>query len=569
MTTSTVKTNLLGLTQLEMEKFFDSIGEKRFRAGQVMKWIHHFGVDDFDAMTNVSKALREKLKAVAEVRGPEVVSEDISSDGTRKWVVRVASGSCVETVYIPQGKRGTLCVSSQAGCALDCSFCSTGKQGFNSNLTAAEVIGQVWIANKSFGSVPATVDRAITNVVMMGMGEPLLNFDNVVAAMHLMMDDLGYGISKRRVTLSTSGVVPMIDELSKHIDVSLALSLHAPNDALRNQLVPINKKYPLKMLLESCQRYMSTLGEKRVLTIEYTLLKDINDKVEHAVEMIELLKNIPCKINLIPFNPFPHSGYERPSNNAIRRFQDQLHHAGFNVTVRTTRGEDIDAACGQLVGQVLDRTRRSERYIAVRELNADSDVAHRRREHNQERISMSLRFALLLLLASLCAGCVLSGDYNPMKTSKGRDEAREAYVQLGIGYLQQGMTERAKVPLKKALELDGSDPDANAALGLVFQAEMEPELADEHFRKALSSRPADARILNNYGSFLFEQKRYKEAYERFEQAAADTLYPERSRVFENLGMTAANARPARSGPATTGKSPAPEPPTTACIAGNG
>ncbi|ALU59487.1 MULTISPECIES: 23S rRNA (adenine(2503)-C(2))-methyltransferase RlmN [Pseudomonas] len=375
MIASTGKTNLLGLTQQEMEKFFDSIGEKRFRAGQVMKWIHHFGVDDFDAMTNVSKALREKLKACAEVRGPEVVSEDISSDGTRKWVVRVESGSCVETVYIPQGKRGTLCVSSQAGCALDCSFCSTGKQGFNSNLTAAEVIGQVWIANKSFGSVPATVDRAITNVVMMGMGEPLLNFDNVIAAMHLMMDDLGYGISKRRVTLSTSGVVPMIDELSKHIDVSLALSLHAPNDALRNQLVPLNKKYPLKVLLESCRRYMSSLGEKRVLTIEYTMLKDINDKVEHAVEMIELLKDTPCKINLIPFNPFPHSGYERPSNNAIRRFQDLLHQAGYNVTVRTTRGEDIDAACGQLVGQVMDRTRRSERYIAVRELSAEADAA--------------------------------------------------------------------------------------------------------------------------------------------------------------------------------------------------
>ncbi|KWV84873.1 Dual-specificity RNA methyltransferase RlmN [Pseudomonas fluorescens] len=232
----------------------------------------------------------------------------------------------------------------------------------------------MWIANKSFGSVPATVDRAITNVVMMGMGEPLLNFDNVIAAMHLMMDDLGYGISKRRVTLSTSGVVPMIDELAKHIDVSLALSLHAPNDALRNQLVPINKKYPLKMLLESCQRYMATLGEKRVLTIEYTMLKDVNDKLEHAVEMIELLKDTPCKINLIPFNPFPHSGYERPSNNAIRRFQDQLHQAGYNVTVRTTRGEDIDAACGQLVGQVMDRTRRSERYIAVRELNAAEDL---------------------------------------------------------------------------------------------------------------------------------------------------------------------------------------------------
>lgn len=267
MTTTTAgKVNLLGLTQPQLEQFFESIGEKRFRAGQVMKWIHHFGVDDFDAMTNVGKALREKLKASAEIRGPEIVSQDISADGTRKWVVRVASGSCVETVYIPQGGRGTLCVSSQAGCALDCSFCSTGKQGFNSDLTAAEVIGQVWIANKSFGTVPAKIDRAITNVVMMGMGEPLLNFDNVVAAMNIMMDDLGYGISKRKVTLSTSGVVPMIDKLGEVIDVSLALSLHAPNDELRNKLVPINKKYPLGMLLDACRRYISRLGEKRVLT---------------------------------------------------------------------------------------------------------------------------------------------------------------------------------------------------------------------------------------------------------------------------------------------------------------
>jgi 23S rRNA (adenine2503-C2)-methyltransferase len=371
----TAKVNLLGLTQQQMESFFDSIGEKRFRAGQIMKWIHHFGVDDFDAMSNVSKALREKLKELAEIRGPEIVSQDISTDGTRKWVVRVASGSCVETVYIPQGNRGTLCVSSQAGCALDCSFCSTGKQGFNSDLTAAEVIGQVWLANKSFSSVPAKIDRAVTNVVMMGMGEPLLNFDNVVAAMSIMMDDLGYGISKRKVTLSTSGVVPMIDKLGEVLDVSLALSLHAPNDELRNQLVPINKKYPLEMLLAACRRYVSRLGEKRVLTIEYTLLKDVNDQPEHAEQMIALLADFPCKINLIPFNPFPFSGYERPSNNAIRRFQDLLYKAGHNVTVRTTRGEDIDAACGQLVGQVMDRTRRSERYIAVRELSAEADQA--------------------------------------------------------------------------------------------------------------------------------------------------------------------------------------------------
>lgn len=370
----TGKVNLLGMTQPQLEAFFESIGEKRFRAGQVMKWIHHFGVDDFDAMTNVGKALREKLRACAEIRGPEVISEDISSDGTRKWVMRVASGSFIETVYIPQNGRGTLCVSSQAGCSLDCSFCSTGKQGFNSNLTAAEVIGQVWVANKSFGSVPAKIDRAITNVVMMGMGEPLLNFDNVVAAMHIMMDDLGYGISKRKVTLSTSGVVPMIEELAKVLDVSLALSLHAPNDELRDQLVPINRKYPLAVLLDACQRYISRLGEKRVLTVEYTLLKGVNDQPEHAQQMMALLADIPCKINLIPFNPFPHSGYERPSNNAIRRFQELLQQAGHNVTIRTTRGEDIDAACGQLVGKVLDRTRRSERYSAA--LSVDSEAAH-------------------------------------------------------------------------------------------------------------------------------------------------------------------------------------------------
>lgn len=375
MTDTAVKANLLGMTKPQLEEFFESIGEKRFRAGQVMQWIHHFGALEFSAMTNVGKALREKLEAVAEIRPPEIVSQDISADGTRKWVVRVASGSCVETVYIPQGGRGTLCVSSQAGCALDCSFCSTGKQGFNSDLTSAEIIGQVWIANQSFGTIPGKIDRAITNVVMMGMGEPLLNFDNVVSAMSIMMEDLGYGISKRKVTLSTSGVVPMIDKLAEVTDVSLALSLHAPNDELRNKLVPINKKYPLEMLLDSCYRYITRLGKERVLTVEYTLLAGVNDQPEHAEQLIALLKDFPCKINLIPFNPFPHSGYERPSNNAIRRFQDMLHKSGFNVTVRTTRGDDIDAACGQLVGQVMDRTRRSERCIAVRQLAADAEQA--------------------------------------------------------------------------------------------------------------------------------------------------------------------------------------------------
>ncbi len=372
MIKATDKLNLLGLTQSQLENFFESIGEKRFRAGQLMKWIHHFGIDNFDHITNFGKALKEKLKKQAEIRGPEIITQHISKDGTRKWALRVDSGNLIETVYIPQNGRGTLCVSSQSGCSLDCSFCSTGKQGFHSNLTAAEIIGQVWIANKSFGTIPGKIDRAITNVVLMGMGEPLLNFDNVVAAMQIMMDDLGYGISKRKVTLSTSGVVPMLAELAKHVDVSLAISLHAPNNELRNQLVPINKKYPLEELLEAGLNYISRLGEKRVLTIEYTLLKGINDQVEHANQLILLLKNIPCKINLIPFNPFPHSGYERPTNNAVRRFQDMLYNAGFNVTVRTTRGDDIDAACGQLVGKINDRTRRSERYIALRELNINT-----------------------------------------------------------------------------------------------------------------------------------------------------------------------------------------------------
>ncbi len=363
------KVNLLGLSRKKMEAFFLTIGEKKFRAEQVLKWIHHHRVDDFDDMTNISKSLRERLKANAEIRGPEVVSSHFSEDGTCKWVVRVASGSCVETVFIPDNGRGTLCVSSQAGCSLDCSFCSTGKQGFNSDLTVAEIIGQVWVAARHFGNVPAKMDRSITNVVMMGMGEPLMNFDNVVDAMDLMMDDLGYGLSKRRVTLSTSGVVPALRKLSEVSNVSLAVSLHAPNNELRNHLVPINRKYPLDQLLDAIHHYMNSLTDsKRVVTIEYTLLAGVNDQPEHAQQLIALLNDVPCKINLIPFNPFPHSGYERPSNNAVRRFQESLQLAGFNVTVRKTRGDDIDAACGQLVGNVMDKTRRSERYIAARQI---------------------------------------------------------------------------------------------------------------------------------------------------------------------------------------------------------
>ena len=368
LATAGERVNLLGLSRKKMEEYFLSIGEKKFRAEQILKWVHHNRVDNFDDMTNISKVLREKLKRTAEIRGPEIVSTRISEDGTVKWVIRVTSGSCVETVYIPEGNRGTLCVSSQAGCSLDCSFCYTGKQGFNSDLTVAEIIGQVWVAAKHFNNVPAKMDRTITNVVMMGMGEPLMNFDNVVDAMSLMMDDLGYGLSKRRVTLSTSGVVPALRKLSEVTDVSLAVSLHAPNDELRNQLVPINRKYPLKELLEAIHLYMDNLSDRaRVVTIEYTMLAGVNDQLEHAGQLVKLLKNTPCKMNLIPFNPFPHSGYDRPSGNAVRRFQEYLQKAGMNTTVRKTRGDDIDAACGQLVGDINDKTRRSARYQAARD----------------------------------------------------------------------------------------------------------------------------------------------------------------------------------------------------------
>ena len=357
------KVNLLGLTREQMEAFFDELGEKRFRAQQLMKWIHHQGVRDFDLMTNLGKALRQKLAECAEVRPPEIAEQHDSVDGTRKWAIRVEGGSLVEAVLIPDGDRATLCVSSQVGCSLDCKFCSTGKQGFQRDLTAAEIIGQVWLAIDSYGAWQPGSPRVVTNVVMMGMGEPLLNFDNVVAAMSLMTDDLSYGLSKRKVTLSTSGVVPALDKLAEFSDVSLAISLHAPNDEIRSKIIPINKRYPIAELLASGQRYIDAQTDrKRVVTIEYTLLAGINDQPEHARELSELLKNYPCKINLIPFNSFPNSGFSRPSGNAVSRFWKVLIDAGFVVTIRTTRGDDIDAACGQLVGDVVDRTRRAERY---------------------------------------------------------------------------------------------------------------------------------------------------------------------------------------------------------------
>jgi 23S rRNA (adenine2503-C2)-methyltransferase len=314
-------------------------------------------------MTNISKDLRERLKDIAEIKLPEVVSCQDSVDGTRKWLIRVDGGSCIEMVYIPERERGTLCVSSQIGCALDCSFCATGKQGFNRDLTAAEIIGQLWIAADSFDQFDPKAKRRVTNVVMMGMGEPLMNFDNVVDAMSIMLEDNAYGLSKRRVTLSTAGVVPALDKLSDVSDVSLAISLHAPNDELRNQLVPINRKYPLVDFIESARNYIDKMPDnRRKATVEYTLMDQVNDRTEHARELAVLLKDLPCKINLIPFNPFPGTEYKRVSNTALNRFRDILAGEGYTVTVRTTRGDDIAAACGQLAGEVNDRTKRQERY---------------------------------------------------------------------------------------------------------------------------------------------------------------------------------------------------------------
>ena len=355
--------NLLGLTRTELEAFFQQMGEKKFRARQILKWIYHHQVDDFADMTDVGKALRARLEERAEIRPPVMLHEDISRDGTRKWVFEMDGGGAVETVFIPDGRRGTLCVSSQVGCSLDCSFCSTGKQGFQRNLSAAEVIGQVWQAARSFGPRTNLGEHPITNVVMMGMGEPMMNYDNVVSAMELMREDLGYGISKRRITLSTSGVVPKIDQLSEDLDVSLAISLHAPNDELRDELVPLNKKYPLDELLAACRRYVERITHRHTtITMEYVMLKGVNDQPEHARQLLELFRDLPVKVNLIPFNPFPGAGYECSPKADILAFHKVLNDNDVLTTIRTTRGDDIDAACGQLVGEVMDRTRRSERW---------------------------------------------------------------------------------------------------------------------------------------------------------------------------------------------------------------
>lgn len=360
--------NLLDYDAAGLTAWFAEQGEKPFRAKQVLRWVHRSGVADFNAMTDLAKSLRDKLLQRAVVAPPAVVSDKISDDGTRKFLIDVGNGNAVESVFIPEDERGTLCISTQAGCALDCAFCSTGKQGFNRNLTVCEIIGQLWQANKALGAVHGN-ERVISNVVLMGMGEPLANYENTVTALHLMLDDNAYGLSRRRVTVSTSGLVPVIDRLREDCPVALAVSLHAPNDALRDQLVPINQKYPLQQLLAACQRYL-TKAPRDFITFEYTMLAGVNDSDAQARELLALVRDVPCKFNLIPFNPFPGSPFRRSPADRVRRFGEILLQGGIVTTTRKTRGDDIDAACGQLAGQVQDKTRRRlERIIPVQEFS--------------------------------------------------------------------------------------------------------------------------------------------------------------------------------------------------------
>jgi 23S rRNA (adenine2503-C2)-methyltransferase len=361
-----MKVNLLEFDRQGLVAHSATMGERAFRAQQLMRWIHREGESDFSRMTNLAKSFREKLEASAEVAALPIISDSTASDGTRKWLLASGGGNAIETVFIPEVNRGTLCVSSQVGCALECAFCATGAQGFNRNLSVAEIIGQLWLANRELGAIgpdaPEAGERVISNVVMMGMGEPLTNFRNVVTALHVMLDDHAYGLSRRRVTLSTSGVVPEMDRLARECPVALAVSLHAPDDALRDRLVPINRRFPIRELLAACNRYLEH-APRDFVTFEYVMLDGVNDSVEQARQLARTVAPVPCKINLIPFNPFPASGFRRSPSEAVRAFRDVLQQSGLVVTTRKTRGDDIDAACGQLAGQVQDRTRRVIRRL--------------------------------------------------------------------------------------------------------------------------------------------------------------------------------------------------------------
>ena len=446
-----VKINLFDLDRRGMEDFLAAQGEKPWRASQLMQWIHQRGIVDFAAMSNLSKPLRTRLEEVAELTLPQVALAQASRDGTVKWLLRLADGNGIETVFIPEEGRGTLCISSQVGCSLNCSFCSTARQGYNRNLRTAEIISQVFVARRDLAE-RGLGERPITNVVLMGMGEPLLNFDNVTRAMGLMLDDHAYGPSKRRVTLSTAGVVPALDRLREVMPVSLAVSLHATNDALRDELVPINRKYPLAELLAACRRYVDCQPRRRV-TFEYVMLAGINDGIADARALIRLLRDVPAKINLIPFNPFPGTDYTTSSQAVIDRFRDALMTAGIMTVTRRTRGDDIDAACGQLAGKVMDRTRRSER------MRAGSG------EHAWAGIDSAVVSVLVLVLVLVLSGCASK------QAQQSAESPAQINARLGLNYMQQGNYEIAMEKLKRALEQD-------------------PNLADAHHYIAEPTRPS-------------------------------------------------------------------------------
>ena len=361
--------NLLDFNCNELTEYIQKFGHKPYRAKQLLKWIYHVGEKDFSKMTDLAKSFRSSLDQIAKIEIPEIELDHLSQDGTRKWLLDMGTKNGIETVFIPEESRGTLCISSQVGCALECTFCSTGRQGFNRNLTSAEIIGQLWLANhklreqNNYKSLKKD-EKIITNVVMMGMGEPLTNYKNVVHALEMMLDDNIYGLSRRKVTLSTSGLVPAIDKLRLDCPVSLAISLHAPNNEIRDEIVPINKKYPLDELMKSCISYIEK-APRDFITFEYVMLENVNDSAEQAKELVNLIKDVPSKVNIIPFNPFPNSGYKCSKKIAIKVFRDTLMNAGIVTTIRKTRGDDIDAACGQLAGQVQDKTKRTQRLQLI------------------------------------------------------------------------------------------------------------------------------------------------------------------------------------------------------------
>jgi 23S rRNA (adenine2503-C2)-methyltransferase len=497
---SAERVNLLGLTRPELEAWCVERGGKPFRARQLWHWLYKRGVTDFEAMTDLAKGFRTQLQAEAEIRLPEVVTRQDAADGTIKWMLKADNTQGFEMVYIPEEDRSTLCISSQVGCAMDCSFCSTGQQGFNRNLSAAEIVGQVFLAQRELG-FKAGDNRLISNVVLMGMGEPLANFRNVIPAMRVLLDEIGFDFSRRRLTLSTSGLVPQMYNLAKESNVALAVSLHAPDDELRNELVPINRRHPIKELLEACWHYIDEQNGRSV-TFEYVMLDGVNDSPAQARALAKLLRGHPAKVNLIPFNPFPGTKYRRSRPEAITAFLDQVIKGGVMATVRRTRGDDIDAACGQLAGKVIDRTtvRMSAKRIAV------------------PIVAMSM--AIMAMSLGL-GGCTTTSSNDRPVSDK---NASHANVQLGIAYMQQGNLNLAKEKLERALKQDSRSFEAHWALATLSERLGQAPTAEQHYQAAQRLAPQNSEVANGYAVFLCNNQRVDQALKHFDVAMRDPLY---------------------------------------------